>query len=184
MCASSRKQAEPAACCSSARLRTRRCRSGSTCEAMWILASAQSTSVPFIQILPVPGNDICCSFTRESSAQRPRAEIVPARRDRQHTGLTSGRATQDWMARRIGGLFTALSSAERAPIGAGVERLAALPAEPRRRRFARAQPRLDALRIVAICSCRAPVRTGCDAGGVRVALPRRQHIVEQVRARW
>src|SRR5688572_5669844 len=33
------------------------------CEAMWIVASAQSTSLPFIQILPVPGNPIAaCSF--------------------------------------------------------------------------------------------------------------------------
>jgi hypothetical protein len=28
------------------------------CEAMWMLASFQSTSLPFIQILPVPGNAI------------------------------------------------------------------------------------------------------------------------------
>jgi hypothetical protein len=35
-----------------------------TCEATWIVASFQSTSVPFIQILPVPGKAIyACSST-------------------------------------------------------------------------------------------------------------------------
>src|SRR5512145_2858991 len=32
------------------------------CEAMWMLASFQSTNVPFIQILPVPGNAITAPF--------------------------------------------------------------------------------------------------------------------------
>src|SRR5450759_1805513 len=37
-----------------------------TCDAMWILASAQSTSEPFIQILPVPGKAINYSFTEDT----------------------------------------------------------------------------------------------------------------------
>ena len=40
---------------------------------MWILASFQSTSVPFIQILPVPGKDIrrCPSISIAVNFQRP-----------------------------------------------------------------------------------------------------------------
>ena len=73
-------------------------------------------------------------------------------------------------------------AAERAAVGARVQRLAAVPAEPRGRRLARPQPRLDALRRR---------RAGAPpAAGLRLAMRRRlrraraarrrQHVLEQI----
>src|ERR1700720_4654789 len=82
-----------------------------TCEAMWIVASFHSTSLPFIQILPVPGNPI-----------RPAPHVILMH-------LT-------WLLSL---------SAEWASIRAGVERLAAMPAEARLGGFARLEASLDVM---------------------------------------
>src|SRR5512137_1873553 len=75
---------------------------------MWILASAQSTSVPFIQILPVPGSPMTAS-----SSLNDRPPILLE------------------------------FSTKRAPIRARVQRLPAVPAEPRRLAVARPDAALD-----------------------------------------
>src|SRR5665213_318082 len=126
--------------------------------AMWMLASFQSTSVPFIQILPVPGKPITT----------PYETILP-----------------DWVIRRSG-ITRSLNpqsllffAAERAAIGAGVQGLAAVPAEARRlRRFARLQPRLDVFAAFGVGPAAAddgrpgrPPDDGAGAGG--------QHFFEQ-----
>src|SRR5471032_3602788 len=49
--------------------------------AMWMFASFQSTSVPFIQILPVPENAMTNAPYSDSSAKRPAFVTVSARAD-------------------------------------------------------------------------------------------------------
>src|SRR3954463_13024424 len=121
---------------------------------MWILASSQLTSEPFIQILPVP-KDMRYSFGDRTTALRG----VP-------------RPIRD-------GPASLLLVTKRTAIGARVKRLAAVPAEPRGRRLAGAQPRLDALDVVASGAAAARARY---RGGLRCARrgPRRQYVVEQV----
>src|SRR5580765_316110 len=90
--------------------------------AMWIFASFQSTNSPFIQILPVPGEDITA----------PHATILA-----------------EWRIRRSGQLVKFVEllalAAERAAVRARVEGLPAVPAEARLRRFARLEPGVDFL---------------------------------------
>src|SRR5262245_38721165 len=112
---------------------------------MWIVASAQSTSEPFIQIFPVP-NDIQCRFGDGSTA-------IPE---------VTGQSRMD----RQSLLFLIT---ERTPVGAGVQRLAAVPAEPRARGFARPQARLDALDVVASRASRGRRHGGRLPGGARSA---------------
>src|SRR4029453_4244433 len=89
---------------------------------MWILASAQSTRFPFIQILPVP-------------------KLMAVR----------------LLARKLSHLLR--FAAKRARIRARVQGLAAMPAEARLRRFARAKARVDVLHVRAD---RRGCRLGCD----------------------
>src|ERR1041384_7316383 len=84
------------------------------CEPTWILASFQSTSDPFIQILPVPGKAICLLLSNDLTRRRGAA--------------------------RMSALHFAAEGAFR---GAGLQRLAAVPAEARLRRFAGAQAGVD-----------------------------------------
>src|ERR1700682_5021421 len=90
-----------------------------TCEAMWIVASFHSTSLPFIQILPVPGNPIRLAPYDDSNAF-------------------------DFLYR-----FTASLrfSAERASIRARVQRLGAMPAEARLGGFPRPEATLNVLDV-------------------------------------
>src|SRR5690348_18157711 len=97
---------------------------------MWIFASAHSTSEPFIQILPVPGKGAAIQITPTGSLAH---RFRPSR--------TNGR----W-------LLLLLLITERTSIGAGVQWLAAVPAEPGCRGLAGPQPALDALRVVAAAS--------------------------------
>src|SRR3954464_3168495 len=92
---------------------------------MWIFASAHSTSVPFIQILPVPGNPAAIYYSREK-----RNTAVPAVRA----------ANKCWP-------LLLFLIAKGAPVGPRVQRLAAMPAESRGRRLACPQPALDALGV-------------------------------------
>src|SRR5207253_2662277 len=90
-----------------------------TCDAMWMFASAQSTSDPFIQILPVPANAIGAPvgiLAQVSSSPRRRPLLRLA--------------------------------AERTAIRARVKRLAAMPAEARLRRLTRLEAGVDLLRLV------------------------------------
>ena len=71
-------------------------------------------------------------------------------------------------------------AAERTAVGAGVQRLAAVPAEARLRRFARLEPRLDVLGTPR--RVRRPAAERQRGRGVRRGLvaARRQHVVEQL----
>src|SRR5450830_774698 len=106
-----------------------------TCDAMWILASAQSTSEPFIQILPVPGKAINYSFAEDTRGGLTKAGTMLKPTDLNI--LVCAQNCQFPMVRSL------LFIAERAAIRARVQRLAAVPAETRGRRLARAQPALD-----------------------------------------
>src|SRR3982751_6258190 len=122
---------------------------------MWILASAHSTSVPFIQILPVPGNPAAIYYSREK-----RNTAVQARRA----------ANKCWP-------LLLFLIAKGAPVGPRVQRFAAMPAESRRRRLACPQPALDALGVVAP-SPSATHWTGHRPGlGRPRAVPRGKHIL-------
>src|SRR6266436_524668 len=81
---------------------------------MWMLASFQSTSVPFIQILPVPGKAIFVA---------PSEDLIRAEQDARMSALQF--------------------AAERALRRPGLERLLAVPAEGRLVRFTRAEAGLD-----------------------------------------
>src|SRR5437773_1486842 len=87
---------------------------------MWIFASAQSTSDPFIQILPVPANAI-------GAPLGILAQVGGSPRRRPLLGL----------------------AAKRTAIRARVKRFAAMPAEPRLRRLSRLEAGVDFLRLVA-----------------------------------
>src|SRR5437868_6496340 len=81
---------------------------------MWMLASFQSTSVPFIQILPVPGKAIVFA---------PSEDLIRVEQDARMSALQF--------------------AAERAFRRPGLERLLAVPAEGGLGRFARAEAGLD-----------------------------------------
>src|SRR4051812_5384428 len=98
------------------------------CEATWMFASFQSTSVPFIQILPVPGKAISGAPSLD-----PNTGVGKQRMSGRHPKAWS-RKPRAWLLR---------FATERALGGAGGERLAAVPAEAGLRRFAGAQARLD-----------------------------------------
>src|SRR5262245_49764983 len=84
-----------------------------------MVASFHSTSLPFIQILPVPGNPM----------KSPGSNFTLLARDGLRTSLL--RLSAEW-----------------ATVGTGVQRLAAVPAETRLRRLARFEADLNVLRAV------------------------------------
>src|SRR3972149_9270237 len=156
-----------------------------TWEAIWIFASAQSTSEPFIQIFPVPVKAINCSFR----GRRPRAPEILLQLSAISYRLSA--ISYQLSAIRVDIPQSAIRSAIRssqsellalstkgAPVGPRVQRLSALPAEPRRRRLACAQPRLNRVRIVAR-SRGGNARRGRPPGRRRHA--RGQHVGKQVR---
>src|SRR6188768_622123 len=127
---------------------------------MWMLASAQSTSLPFIQILPVPGNAAPDMF---GYSRWKRNTTIPGVIGPIKLGSRS--------------LFFV---AERAAIRSRVQRFSAVPAEPCGRGFTRPQPALDAL-------CVVPARaSGRDRPWYRAGrrrpgrIPRREDVLEQL----
>src|SRR6266850_1636499 len=102
---------------------------------MWIVASFHSTSLPFIQIVPVPGNPISTPQLNSSvfGTKTRKHESTNTRNPKTGNPLVS------WFHVRTSLRF----AAEGAAIRSGVEGLAAVPAEARLRCFARLQARLD-----------------------------------------
>src|SRR5215217_5117332 len=104
------------------------------CEPTWMVASFQSTRDPFIQILPVPGNPICLLLYLDLIRPHYSRRVWWSRGH-------AGRRAAAVLGEAPLGLLRL--SAERASRGARLERLAAMPAEPRLRGFAGAKSRLD-----------------------------------------
>src|SRR5690348_2766080 len=106
------------------------------CDAMWRVASFQSTTLPFIQILPVPGKAIAelptpnCQLPRDwEVCLRVLLIVTRTQSIAQCDGDTLVVGSWKFLLLRL--------ITKRAAIRSGVERLAALPAETRLRCFAR-----------------------------------------------
>src|SRR5687767_1491411 len=123
-----------------------------------MLAAPQSTSVPFIQILPVPGKAICAPVPldpiRPIRRRRMRRRLAgrPDRLRRGYGGRSPSTTEGNGAYARRGGpsgppVLLGLP-AERALVGAGVQRFPAVPAELCLGGLTGAQPRLDLSRML------------------------------------
>src|SRR5687768_3105976 len=128
-----------------------------TCDATWILASAQSTRVPFIQILPVPLKAINRLRSGLQPPQfyhlglrgpRSNSECAHFRRKAEATGESLVFVVYSWLPALAGSTLLFLPT-KRAAVRPGVQGFAALPAEPGGRRLAAAHPGLHGLPLFA-----------------------------------